>query len=235
MFNKVALKIFTQGLMSRLVKLPDDEAFKLLEKYSIPHPPHAIVKSPEEAGLAAEKLGFPVVIKVVSPDISHKSDVGGVVLGLNNTYEVVKAAREMLERVETRAPTARITGIMVQKMARPGVEVIIGGLRDPIFNITLMFGLGGVFTEILHDVSFRVWPITEREALEMITEIQSNQLLRGYRTTPPVDVKSLARIIVRLGEIFEDHLALHSADLNPVIAYSDGALVVDARFIVKED
>ncbi len=221
--------------MTRLVKLPDDEVFKFLEKYSIPHPPYSIVKSPEEAGFVAEKLGFPVVIKIVSPDISHKSDVGGVVLGLNSSYEVVKAAREMLERVKTRAPTARIAGIMVQKMAKPGVEVIIGGLRDPIFNITLMFGLGGVFTEIMRDVSFRIWPITEEEALEMIMEIRSNQLLRGYRATQPVDVKSLARIVVRLGEIFENYPALHSADLNPVIAYSDGALVVDARFIVKEN
>jgi acetyl-CoA synthetase (ADP-forming) len=221
--------------VARLRKLPDEEAFKLLEEYNIPIPAYSIVETPEEAGLAAEKIGFPVVIKVVSPDISHKSDVGGVVVGLNSALEVVEAARRMLERAKERAPSARITGILVQKMARPGVEVIIGGLRDPVFNVTLMFGLGGVFTELLRDVSFRVWPITERDAIEMINEIKGSPLLRGYRNIPPVDVKSLAEIVTKLGEIFEKHPELHSADLNPVIAYQEGALVVDARFIVRED
>jgi acetyl-CoA synthetase (ADP-forming) len=221
--------------MTKLKKLPDEEVFKLLEEYKIPYLSFIITKTPEEAAIAAEKIGFPVVVKVISPDISHKSDVGGVIIGLNNTAEVTRAAQEVLEKVKARAPSARITGIMVQKMAKPGVEVIIGGLRDPIFNTTLMFGLGGIYTEILRDVSFRVWPITEEEAVEMITEIRSRNILRGYRNTPPVDLKSLAEIILKLGRILEEHSEIQSADLNPVLAYPNGAVVVDARFIVRED
>jgi acetyl-CoA synthetase (ADP-forming) len=221
--------------MTKLRKLPDEEVFKLLEEYKIPYLPFIITKTPEEAAIAAEKIGFPVVVKVISPDISHKSDVGGVIIGLNNTAEVTRAAQEVLEKVKARAPSARITGIMVQKMAKPGVEVIIGGLRDAIFNTTLMFGLGGIYTEILRDVSFRVWPITEEEAVEMIIEIRSKNILRGYRNTPPVDLKSLAEIILKLGRILEEHSEIQSADLNPVLAYPNGAVVVDARFIVRED
>jgi acetyl-CoA synthetase (ADP-forming) len=221
--------------MTKLRKLPDEEVFKLLEEYKIPYLSFIITKTPEEAAIAAEKIGFPVVVKVISPDISHKSDVGGVIIGLNNTAEVTRAAQEVLEKVKARAPSARITGIMVQKMAKPGVEVIIGGLRDAIFNTTLMFGLGGIYTEILRDVSFRVWPITEEEAVEMITEIRSRNILRGYRNTPPVDLKSLAEIILKLGRILEEHSEIQSADLNPVLAYPNGAVVVDARFIVRED
>jgi acyl-CoA synthetase (NDP forming) len=221
--------------MTKLRKLPDEEVFKLLEEYKIPYLPFIITKTPEEAATAAEKIGFPVVVKVISPDISHKSDVGGVIIGLNNTAEVTRAAQEVLEKVKARAPSARITGIMVQKMAKPGVEVIIGGLRDAIFNTTLMFGLGGIYTEILRDVSFRVWPITEEEAVEMIIEIRSRNILRGYRNTPPVDLKSLAEIILKLGRILEEHSEIQSADLNPVLAYPNGAVVVDARFIVRED
>lgn len=214
-------------------KVLDHEAFMLLQRYNIPHPPYGLARTPEEAGEIATKIGFPVVLKVVSPDISHKTDVGGVILGVNTPEEAVRGAELIFKNVRERVPTAQISGILVQKMAPKGVEVIIGGILDPVFGITLMFGLGGVFTEVFRDVTFRVWPITIDEAVEMINEIKSAVILRGFRGMPPVDIRSIADIIVKLGKILEDHPNIETADLNPVLAYPNGALAIDARFILK--
>lgn len=219
---------------NRKLKLLEHEAFQLLEEYKIPYPPYGLAKTPNEAGKIASKIGFPVVLKVVSPDISHKTDVGGVILGVGNVEEAVKAFEEITKNVKLRIPSARIEGVLVQKMVPRGVEVIIGGLRDSTFGVTLMFGLGGVFTEVFRDVTFRVWPFTLEEALEMVTEIKSAVILKGFRDTPPVDVYSVADIIVKLGKLLEEHPEIESADLNPVVAYSNKALVVDARFILSE-
>lgn len=214
-------------------KLLEHEAFELLAKYKIPHPPYGLAKTPEEAGELSEKVGFPVVLKVVSPDISHKTDVGGVLLGIRTREDAVKGFEQVVKNVKAKAPQARIVGVLVQRMVPKGVEVIVGGIRDTTFGIVIMFGLGGIFTELLRDVTFRIWPFTRREAEEMIGEIKSSELLRGYRGTPPVNTSSLADIIVKLGVLMEENPGIESADLNPVVAYSDASLVVDARFILK--
>lgn len=214
-------------------KLLEHEAFELLAKYDIPFPPYGLAKTPIEAGELSEKIGFPVVLKVVSLDISHKTDVGGVILGVSSPEEAIKAFQEISENVRRKAPGARIEGVLVQKMVPKGLEVIIGGLRDPTFDVVVMFGLGGVFTEVLRDVTFRVWPFTKHDAMEMLNELRGSVLLRGFRGMPAVNEESIADIIVKFGKLLEDHPEIESADLNPVIAYPNGSLVVDARFILK--
>lgn len=219
----------------RRFKLLEHEVFYLLARYDIPYPPFGVAKTPDEAGEIATKIGCPVVLKVISPDISHKTDVGGVILGVRSPEEAIRVFQEIVENVRKRAPGARIEGILVQKMVPPGVEVIVGGLSDPTFGVTIMFGLGGIFTEVFKDVTFRVWPFTIVDALEMIDEIRGSELLKGYRGLPPVNTRSIADIILKLGRLLEENPEIESADLNPVFAYSDHALVVDARFILKQE
>lgn len=215
-------------------KLLEHEAFELLRKYAIPYPPYGIAKHPSEAVKIAESIGYPVAMKIVSPDISHKTDVGGVVLGISTPDDVARAFEQIIKNVKFKVPEANIVGVLVQKMVPRGVEVIIGGIRDPVFGVVVMFGLGGIFTEVLKDVTFRIWPFSHVEALNMIEEIKSSILLKGFRGMPPVNTNSIADIVVKLGKLLEENPAIESADLNPVVAYPDGSLVVDARFILKE-
>lgn len=214
-------------------KLLENEAFELLSKYSIPYPPYGLAKTPEEAGEIAEKIGFPVVLKIVSPDISHKTDVGGVILGVKSREEAVEGFKTIIKNIERKVPGARVTGILVQKMVKPGVEVIIGGKRDLTFGVIVMLGLGGVFTEVFKDVTFRIAPLTREDVYEMINELKSAPLLRGYRGLPPVDIEALVDVVLKFSKLLEENPEIESADLNPVFAYSNGVLVVDARFIFR--
>ncbi|MEM1695402.1 MAG: acetate--CoA ligase family protein [Desulfurococcaceae archaeon] len=218
-----------------ILKLLEHEAFQLLEKYGIPHPPYGLAKTPEEAVELAEAIGYPVVMKIVSPDISHKTDIGGVILGIKNREEVMNSYRKIITNVKTIYPAARIAGVLVQKMVPKGVEVIVGGTRDNVFGIVIMFGLGGVLTEVFRDVTFRVWPFTREEAMDMITEIKGVELLKGHRGLPPANINSIAEIMIKLGKLMEENPDIESADLNPVVAYPDKSLVVDARFILKQE
>ncbi len=227
-------EIIEKALREGRRKLLEHEALYVVKHYGAEIAEADIAYTPEEAGEIAEKIGFPVVLKIVSPDISHKSDVGGVIVGVKTKEEAVEAAKKILGNVSKRAPNARITGILVQKMAPKGLEVIIGGLRDNIFGPVVMFGLGGIFVEVLRDVSFRVAPITLNDALEMMNEIKSAKLLEGYRGQPPVDKEALAKTIIAVAKLLEENPEIDSIDLNPVIAYPDKALVVDARIILRQ-
>ena len=227
-------EIILNALKEERRKLLEHEALELIKAYGAPIADAGLAKTPEEAGELAEKMGFPVVLKVVSPDISHKSDVGGVIVGVNSKEEAIEASKKIIENVSKNVPSARITGILVQKMAKKGLEIIIGGLRDNIFGPVVMFGLGGIFVEVLKDVSFRVAPISYEDAYEMMKEIKSAKLLEGYRGQPPVDKKAIADIIIAVAKLLEENPEVDSVDLNPVIAYPDGAVVVDARVILKQ-
>ncbi len=227
-------EIILNALKEERRKLLEHEALELIKAYGAPIADAGLAKTPEEAGELAEKMGFPVVLKVVSPDISHKSDVGGVIVGVNSKEEAIEAAKKIIENVSKNVPSARITGILVQKMAKKGLEIIVGGLRDNIFGPVVMFGLGGIFVEVLKDVSFRVAPISYEDAYEMMREIKSAKLLEGYRGQPPVDKKAIADIIIAVAKLLEENPEVDSVDLNPVIAYPDGAVVVDARVILKQ-
>jgi acetyl-CoA synthetase (ADP-forming) len=151
-----------------------------------------------------------------------------------NRDEVARVVEEMLKTVSARVPHARVLGVLMYRMAPPGLEVIVGGVRDPVFGATIMFGLGGIFVEVLKDVSFRIAPVRITDALEMIDEIKSSKILEGYRGQGPVDKKTIAEIIVKTSKLMIENEEISSIDLNPVIVYSNGAIVVDARVILSK-
>lgn len=224
--------IIKQAIMGGRNKLLEHEAFQLAKHYGIPTPDATLVREPQEAYELADTIGYPLAIKIVSPDISHKSDVGGVKLNLMTRDEVKKAVEQMLKTVPTRVPNARIVGVLMYKMAPAGLEVIVGGIRDQVFGSAVMFGLGGIFVELLKDVSFRISPVSFEEALEMIEEIKAAKLLNGYRGLPPADKKAIADIISKTSKMLVEIEEIESIDLNPVIVYQQGAIAVDVRVIL---
>lgn len=213
--------------------LSEVEAKEILEEAGIPTARARLARSKEEAVAVAQALGFPVVLKVVSPQITHKSDVGGVKLNLNSPDEVSAAFDEIVASARRAAEDATIEGVSVQQMARPGVEVIIGMTKDPQFGPVLMFGLGGVLVEVLKDVAFRIVPLTPRDARQMIREIKGFPILEGFRGQEPADLEALESILLRLSSFAEEHPEIEEMDLNPIFTYSDGALAVDARIVVS--
>lgn len=229
-------EIISKALSENRSKLLEHEAYKILEEYNIPVPGYGLATSVEEAVELAEKIGYPVVLKIVSPDIVHKSDVGGVILNLKSGEEVKKAFNQIMENIKKHAPKAKIAGVLVQEMVPQDVEVIVGSTRDPIFGPVVMFGLGGVFVEVLRDVSFRVVPLTERDAEEMITEIKAKKILEGYRHIKPRDKKAIINIILGVSEIMEKNPEIAELDLNPIMVFPEGqgAKVADVRIIVKK-
>jgi len=214
--------------------LTEIESKQLLSRAGINVNDTRLAASREEAISISKRLGFPVVLKVVSPDIIHKSDAGGVKLGLRTSKEVGRAYDDILEAITQKNPQAVINGVSVQTMARTGVEVIIGMSKDAQFGPVLMFGLGGILVEVLKDVSFRIVPLTKRDAAEMVREIKGYPLLQGYRGQEPVDISNLEEMLLKVSNFVEQHPEVKELDLNPIFAYSDGAVAVDARVILEE-
>ena len=214
--------------------LTEIEAKELLKQAGVSVVDTKLVTSGEEAISISQQFGFPVVLKIASPDVVHKSDAGGVKLGLKTSKQVGKAYDDILKAIKKQYPEARIQGVAVQKMARPGVEVIIGVSKDAQFGPVIMFGLGGILVEILKDVSFRIVPLTQRDAREMIREIKGYPLLEGYRGQEPVDVANLEELVLKVSNFVEQNPEVEELDLNPIFAYSDGAVAVDARIILGE-
>jgi len=194
-----------------------------------------LASSQKEAIALRDQIGFPVVLKVASPDISHKSDAGGVRVGLKNNGEVEKAYEEIMASARQKYPTANIEGVSVQSMARPGIEIITGMFKDSQFGPVLMFGLGGILVEVLKDVSFRIVPLTQRDAREMIKEIKGYSLLEGYRGQEPANIPFLEDLLLKVSDFLEQTPEIKEIDLNPIFAYKDGAVVVDARIVLEED
>lgn len=213
--------------------LLEPEAKTICQEYNIPVTRFEVAKREEEAVKFAEKIGFPVVLKIVSPDIIHKSDVGGVMLDLKTALEVERAYRTILANVNNHQPSAKISGILIQEMAPSSTEVIIGAIKDDQFGPTIMFGLGGIFVEILKDVAFRIAPVTKQEAELMITEIKAYPVLNGYRNQPSLDINAIAEIIVNTSKLVTDHQEIKELDLNPIMVYEKGAKTVDARIILE--
>ena len=213
--------------------LTEIESKELLKQAGVSVIDTNLATSREEAISISRRFGFPVVLKIASPDIVHKSDTGGVKLGLKTSKQVGKAYDDILRTISQKYPRALIQGVSVQKMARPGVEVIIGMSKDAQFGPVLMFGLGGILVEILKDVSFRIVPLTRRDAGEMIREIKGYPLLEGYRGQEPVDVSNLEELLLKVSDFVEQNPEVKELDLNPIFAYSDGAVAVDARIILE--
>jgi acyl-CoA synthetase (NDP forming) len=217
---------------ARFVLEPD--AIRVLEQYNIPYPEHGLARSPEEAARIAGELGYPVVLKVVSPDVVHKSDAGGVVAGVEDGREVRSAYEGILDGVRAAVPKARIEGVLVCKQAPDGLEVIVGGLDDATFGPTVMFGLGGIFAEALKDVSFRVAPLERRDAEEMIEEIRGYRLLTGARGQASYDLDATIDLLLSVSRLLIDHQEIKELDLNPVRLYHKGLLVLDARIMERQ-
>lgn len=209
-------------------------AKEILRRYDLPCLPEKLARGPDEAAAFAADLGYPVVLKIVSPDILHKSEAGGVRLGLRGASEVKAACAEILENARQHHPAAVIAGVLVSKMdTEEGIEVIIGGLRDPTFGPVIMFGLGGIFVEVLRDVAFRVCPIDEVDADEMIREINGYPVLTGVRGRPPVDRGALKKALLQVSRLLCEHPEIAELDLNPVKLHREGLAVLDARIIVQ--
>ena len=216
------------------VSLSEVESKEIIKKAGIEVIATRLAKSKEEAISISYELGFPVALKITSPDIIHKSDIGGVRLGLKTAKQVARAYDEILTSARKTHPKAAIHGISVQKMARPGMEVIVGLSKDAQFGPLVMFGLGGILVEILKDVSFRIVPLSRRDAQEMIREIKGYPLLLGYRGQEPVDFLALEELLLKVSNLAQQIPEIKELDLNPVFAYSDGTIVVDARILLEE-
>ena len=171
-------------------------------------------------------------MKVVSPQITHKSDIGGVKLKLGNKAQVGSAYGEIMAAANKKAPKASIEGVSVQKMAASGLELVIGMTKDPQFGPMLMFGLGGTSVEILKDVAFRIVPLTREDAREMIREIKGYPLLEGYRGQPAIDLEHLEDLLLKLSAFIAENPEIKEMDINPLIAYKKGSIAVDARIIL---
>jgi len=212
--------------------LLEPEAKRICKLYGINVPDGYLVKSVDEALEAAKKLGYPVVLKVVSPQVLHKSDIGGVVIDINSEQALIEAYNTIISNVETKIPNAEVIGFLIEKMARPSTEVIIGMTRDPQFGSVIMFGLGGIFVELFKDVSFRIAPLERRDAEEMIKEIKAYPLLEGFRGREPADIDSLINLLLKVSKFSIEFEDIKEIDLNPVFVYKDGLITVDARMIL---
>jgi acyl-CoA synthetase (NDP forming) len=228
-----AIKIIDKAKSEGRTILTEVESKQILAEVGIPVAHAQLAASREEAVAAARQIGLPVAVKIVSPDITHKSDVGGVKLGLNSEEEVAAAFDQIVEAARRAQPKAAVLGVSVQKMARPGVEVIMGMTTDPQFGPVLMFGLGGVFVEVLKDVAFRIVPLEARDARQMIRDIRGFPVLEGFRGQEPADLAALENMLMRLSAFVEEHPEIQELDLNPIFAYKDGALAVDARIVLS--
>lgn len=213
--------------------LPEPEAYTLLARYGIEVPPWRYVRAKEDAAAAAREVGFPAAVKVVSPDVVHKSDVGGVKLGIRSEEEAVRACAEVEASVRQHCPGASVSGWLISRQITGAVELVAGMVRDQVFGPVLMFGSGGVLVELLRDVSFRALPLTERDAREMIAETRAQILLRGVRGRPPADEGAVVRVLMGLSRLVAEHPGVEEVDLNPVLASPDGAFAVDARVILS--
>ena len=211
--------------------LTEFEYKQLLQEIGIPIPAQELTKTKEETVQVVEEIGYPVVLKLMAEDIVHKSDSGAVKLGLQNKEEVEKAYDELMK-----IPAESEKKISVQQMAKePITELIIGMTTDPQFGPSLMFGIGGILVELLEDVSFRIAPITEYDAKEMIHEIKGFPLLDGYRGKPKADIDAIVDVLLKISDFVMEHQEIYEMDLNPVFIYEDGISCVDARIILKEE
>ena len=221
---------------SRVVLLPH-EAAEVVETYGIRAPRSRVARTVEEAVRYAEDLGYPVVLKIVSPDILHKTDIGGVALSLRSADEVRSAFEGIMSRVTRFMARARIYGVMVYRMVPAGKEMIIGMSRDVQFGPLVMFGLGGIYVNLLKDVSFRLPPLSEQEAREMIEETRAYTLLKGIRGEPSSDVAALVETILRVGQLVWDFPQIVEMDINPVIVYEEGngCIALDVKITLTKD
>jgi acyl-CoA synthetase (NDP forming) len=214
--------------------LLEPAAIRLLAQYQIPYPDHRVAHDAEEAVLAAEKLGYPVVLKVISPRIIHKSDVGGVLVNLASEQAVRQGYEQIIANAHRALGSIPVTGTLVCQQAPDGLEVIVGGVKDATFGPVVMVGMGGIFAELFQDVVFRVAPLHLRDAEAMIKEIKGYPLLTGMRGRALLDVDALAELLLAVSALISEHSEIAELDLNPVRLYEHSVLALDARVLIQE-
>jgi acyl-CoA synthetase (NDP forming) len=229
--NKIIDGVRKQG---RTV-LTEIEAKQVISAIGVGTTKTLLAGSKKDAAALSDEIGYPVVLKIASPDITHKTDAGGVKVGLKSKTEVSRAYAEITAAAREKFPKAKIEGVTVQNVARPGIEIIIGTFKDPQFGPVIMFGLGGIFVEVLKDVAFRIVPILKRDASEMIKEIKGYALLNGYRGHEPANIPVLEDILMKVSDFVDKTPAVKEIDLNPVFAYKDSAIAVDARIVLEPE
>jgi len=224
--------IFDSNMSGKNRVITEESAKEILTEYKIKVPPYALVRSESEALEKAREIGFPLVAKVVSAEILHKTDVNGVRVGLRSETDVREEFLDMYGRLSKQY---ELKGVLLEKMVQPGVELIVGLQNDPQFGPVIMLGMGGIYTEVFKDVSFRVLPITKADALQMIEDLKGKQILKGFRGSEPIDTDMLGQALVNIGNLGTDNAAYYSSiDFNPLIAYPHDYYVVDAKIILKD-
>lgn len=231
--SKAAKDIIDELLRNGKYKAGEDIAMSILSHYGFSFPERALARSAREAAIIAEKIGFPVVMKISSPEILHKTDIGGVRLNINSAIAAEDAFLEITSNVKRLMPNAFINGVMVYEMIKGGKEVILGVTYDRTFGHMIMFGLGGIYVEVLKDISFRIAPVCRREALSMIDEIKTSRLLRGARGEKPVDIEAIVRGIISVSSLVMDFPMIRELDINPMVVMNKGAFALDARIIFE--
>ncbi|MHA1959198.1 MAG: acetate--CoA ligase family protein [Candidatus Thorarchaeota archaeon] len=236
---KAAKEIFENALKEGRTFVLEHEAKDIMKRYDVPIPKYDIAATSDEAAEKSKKIGFPVVLKILSKDILHKSDAGGVKLNLKNEDEVKAAFDEIMENAKAYGREEGVDvdlsrGVFITEFAEMGTEVIVGVTKDPQFGHALMFGLGGIFVEILKDVTFRLIPLREIDAREMVSEIKAAKILDGVRGEKPRDIDALIDIIMKVSKMVEENPDIIELDCNPTFLYEQGkgALVVDARILI---
>ncbi|CDI06027.1 MAG: acetate--CoA ligase family protein [Candidatus Nitrosotenuis sp.] len=228
-------KIFEETIKTSHKVITEEASKSILKTYGVKVPPYALVKSADEAVAAAKKIGYPLVMKIVSPQILHKTDVGGVKVGLDNDADVKKTFNDMYGRL-SKKKGVEVKGVLLEKMVPKGIELIVGLQVDPQFGPVMMVGLGGVMTEVFKDVAFRMLPITTADAKSMLNELKSSKIFKGFRGSEPVDMNMLAKALVQIGKLGVDNAKyINSIDFNPVVVYPKSYFVVDAKIILAKE
>ncbi|UCG89724.1 MAG: acetate--CoA ligase family protein [Candidatus Heimdallarchaeota archaeon] len=227
-----AQQLLEKAIQQRKKVLTVQESKRILLQEGFPINPTGFGTNLDEILAEAKKIGFPVVLKVSSQEIIHKSDIGGVITGIRNDRDLKEQYEIMQQKIAQKATNAKIEGYVVEKM-ESGVELLVGSTLDPMFGPILAFGLGGIYVEVLKDVVFRLIPIEREDATEMLSEIKAAKILDGIRGQPPVNKKSLVDLLMKTSEFIDRHTEIEELDLNPVFATEKGVSVVDARIILK--
>ena len=215
--------------------LLETEAKELLKEYGIPVPDFKLIKSEDEIDGLAKEINFPIVMKIVSPDIIHKTDAGGVKVGVKDEEEARMIYQEIISKAIKYNKKASISGVIAYTMVPQGTEIIIGMMKDPHFGPVIMFGLGGIFVEVLKDISFRILPIEEIDAREMIAEIKGYEILKGARGNPPRDIRAIEEVLMKVSKLTMENPEINEIDLNPIFVFENGIQIVDARMILSRE
>jgi len=214
--------------------LYEHEALQLCARYGIPTPPFEVATSAEGAVTAAKRIRYPIAMKIVSPDILHKTEADGVALDIRNDVEAKDSYRRISSNVKQRNPQCRITGIIVERMIPKGTEIIVGALRDEQFGPAIMLGVGGILAELVRDVSFRVIPISKFDAYDLIDDLRFPAILKGFRGGPHADRETIVDILMKTSRMIVESPEIESLDLNPVVINEKSATVADARILLRD-